>query len=113
MEIKGKLLQFLPSQSGEGKNGPWKKQEIVVEQVGQVPKKVCISVWGDKLNVAQYAVGASLTIQVDVESREYNGRWYTEVKAWKIEGAATSSSEPSYSDSEPPIVSQDPDDLPF
>lgn len=113
MEIKGKLLQFLPPQTGEGKNGPWKKQEIIVEQQGQVPKKVCVSVWGDKLNVAQYPVGASITAQVDVESREYNGRWYTEVKAWKIEGSGSVTSEPSYSDPEPPIVSQDTDDLPF
>ena len=113
MEIKGKLLQFLPPQTGEGKNGPWKKQEIIVEQQGQVPKKVCVSVWGDKLNVTQYPVGAPLTVQADVESREYNGRWYTEVKAWKIEGAGASSGEPSYSDSEPPFASQDPDDLPF
>lgn len=113
MEIKGKLLQFLPPQTGEGKNGPWKKQEIIVEQQGQVPKKVCVSVWGDKLNVAQYPVGASITVQIDVESREYNGRWYTEVKAWKIEGAGAAPAETSFSDPEPPFVSQDTDDLPF
>jgi len=69
MEIKGKLLQFLPPQTGEGKNGPWKKQEIIVEQQGQVPKKVCVSVWGDKLNVTQWPGGAALTVQEDVESR--------------------------------------------
>lgn len=117
MEISGKLIQLLPPQTGEGKNGPWKKQDIIVEQQGQVPKKVCVSIWGDKLNIAQYAIGDSLTLQADVESREYNGKWYTDVKAWKIEGASSGaqsrSSEPSYSDPEPVVGSQDIDDLPF
>ena len=115
MEIKGKLIQLLPPQTGEGKNGPWKKQDVVVEQQGQVPKKVCVSIWGDKLNIAQYPVGSALTLQVDVESREFNGKWYTDVKAWKIEGASAGGAAPDspFPDSEPPFVSQDPDDLPF
>jgi hypothetical protein len=117
MEIIGKLIQLLPPQTGEGKNGPWKKQDIIVEQQGQVPKKVCVSIWGDKLNIEQYAIGSMLTLQADVESREYNTKWYTDVKAWKIEGASSGqepkSSEPSYVDSEPAIASQDTDDLPF
>lgn len=41
--------------------------------------------WGDKISEAQLQVGAQLTISFDVESREYNGRWYTDVKAWKVE----------------------------
>lgn len=114
MEIKAKLLQLLPPQTGEGKNGPWKKQDIIVEQQGQVPKKVCISIWGDKLNIGQYAIGTPLTLQVDVESREFNGKWYTDVKAWKIEGANSGNPENAYADPEPPFLSQDPgDDLPF
>ncbi len=115
MEIKGKLVQFLPAQTGEGKNGPWKKQDIIVEQQGQIPKKACISVWGDKLNVAQWPVGTLLTVQIDVESREFNGRWYTDLKAWKIEADKSSSGQDSFSpDPEPPFVSQDStDDLPF
>ena len=87
MQLTAKLIQVLPLQTGTGKNGQWKKQDIIVETEGQYPKKVCVSVWGDKINESQLQVGAQLTISFDVESREYNGRWYTDVKAWKIEAA--------------------------
>jgi len=85
MQLLAKLIQLLPLQSGTGKNGQWKKQDMIVETDGQYPKKVCISVWGDKINDDQLKVGNRLKIDFDVESREYNGRWYTDVKAWKIE----------------------------
>ena len=85
MQIQAKLIQLLPLQTGEGKNGPWKKQEIIVETEGQYPKKICISIWGDKANEGVLQVGNMLDISFDVESREYNGRWYTDVKAWKVE----------------------------
>ena len=87
MQLTAKLIQVLPLQTGTGKNGQWKKQDIIVETEGQYPKKVCVSVWGDKISENLLQVGAQLAISFDVESREYNGRWYTDVKAWKIEPA--------------------------
>lgn len=90
MQLTAKLVQLLPLQTGAGKNGPWKKQDIIVETEGQYPKKVCISIWGDKINDSLLKTGAMLTISFDVESREYNGRWYTDVKAWKVETAGAS-----------------------
>ncbi len=87
MDIKGKLIQLLPLQTGTGKNGEWKKQDIIIETQSQYPKKVCISIWGDKINTSQLQIGKMLNISFDVESREYNGRWYTDVKAWKIDAA--------------------------
>ena len=85
MELVAKLIQLLPLQTGQGKNGAWKKQELIVETEGNYPKKVCISVWGDKIDEKLLVIGNKLKIQFDVESREYNSRWYTDVKAWKIE----------------------------
>lgn len=87
MQLIAKLVQVLPLQTGTGKNGEWKKQDIIVETEGQFPKKVCISIWGDKIKNEVLQVGAQLNISFDVESREYNSRWYTDVKAWKIEPA--------------------------
>jgi C1A family cysteine protease len=87
MQLTAKLIQVLPLQTGTGKNGQWKKQDIIVETEGQFPKKVCITIWGDKINENQLQVGSQLAISFDVESREYNGKWYTDVKAWKIEAA--------------------------
>ena len=89
MEIIGKLVQVLPLQTGTSKNGEWKKQDIIIETQGQYPKKVCIAIWGDRINPAQLQTGNQLKISFDVESREFNGRWYTDVKAWKIENAQT------------------------
>lgn len=92
MQLTAKLIQLLPLQTGTGKNGQWKKQEFIVETEGQFSKKVCISIWGDKINDSQLQIGNDLRIDFDIESREYNGRWYTDVKAWKIELASSGSS---------------------
>lgn len=119
MQITAKLIHLLPLQKGAGKNGEWKKQDIVVETDGQYPKKVCISIWGDKIEENKLKVGNTLTIDFDVESREYNGKWYTDVKAWKIELSGSAGAGPSddfipYSNetsSMPPPSATD--DLPF
>lgn len=117
MELKAKLIQLLPLQTGSGKNGPWKKQDVIVETEGTYPKKVCISIWGDKIDGSVLQIGSMLSISFDIESREYNGRWYTDVKAWKIEPAAggaapakQSGNQDEYHDT--PLTSSD-DDLPF
>lgn len=84
MNISGKVVQVLPIQTGTSKAGnPWQKQEFILEQGGQYPRKVCISLFGD--NVAKTPqVGQVITASVDIDSREFNGRWYTEIKAWNI-----------------------------
>jgi hypothetical protein len=116
MQLIAKLVQMLPIQTGTGRNGEWKKQDIIVETDGQYPKKICISVWGDKINASQLVVGNKLKIDFDVESREYNSRWYTDVKAWRIEVAGASGN--STSDEIPPpdyepIERSKDDDIPF
>ena len=90
MQLTVKLIQLLPLQTGISKNGEWKKQDIIVETEEQYSRKICISVWGDKINNVVLEPGAMLKIDFDVESREFNGRWYTDVKAWKIENLSTS-----------------------
>ncbi|HCO68909.1 MAG TPA: hypothetical protein DIT04_14285 [Dysgonomonas sp.] len=123
MQITAKLIQVLPVQSGVGRNGEWKKQDVIVETDGQYPKKICISIWGDKASEAVLQVGNILDISFDVESREYNGRWYTDVKAWKVDIAMPAGSEPmgapDYLQQAPPppapvdFTQDDADDLPF
>jgi len=108
MEIKGKLVQKLPPQTGQGRNGEWKRQEFIIELEGTYPKKVCISSWGDKVNVDALVEGAMLNVSFDVESREFNGKWYTNLTAWKV-----STSDESQSHSLPPIEAYNPDmDMP-
>lgn len=112
MEISGKIIQLLGVQTGQGKNGTWKKQEFILETGDAYPKKVCIAVWGDKIDMSQFRIGDPVQVSFDVESREYNGRWYTDVKAWKVagQGSGGGSAAPTYSG---PIDPMPEDDLPF
>ena len=93
LQLKGKVTQLLEEQSGESRNGPWRKQEFILETEGQYPKPVCIVQWGENIESFGIQEGETLTVHIDIQSREYNGRWYTDVKAWKVEragdGAAT------------------------
>lgn len=85
LKISGKVTDILETQSGESKNGPWKKRDFILETGGEYPKKVCITQWGDQIDTNNVQKGDSITVSIDIQSREYNGRWYTDVKAWKIE----------------------------
>ncbi|WP_075348987.1 DUF3127 domain-containing protein [Algoriphagus marinus] len=86
MELSGKVIQKLPEVGGNSKSGnAWRKQEFIIETEGQYPKKVCVSLWGDKIDQFAIGMGEQVTLSIDVESREYNGRWYTEVKAYRVD----------------------------
>ena len=84
MEINGKIIELLPEKSGESANGAWRKQEYILETDTQYPKKICFMVWSDKIDELAIKEGENLVVSIDLESREYNGRWYTDVKAWKV-----------------------------
>lgn len=101
-------------QSGQGKNGTWKKQEFILETPGQYPKKVCLSLWGEKVDETRLVVGEKITASINIESREYNGRWYTDVRAWKIaKGGGSGNDAPPIDSSFTPDASSGSDDLPF
>lgn len=86
LELIGKLIKVLPEVSGQSQKGAWVKQEFVIETIDQFPKKVCMTAWGDKASdLKQYATGDTLKVTINLESREYNDRWYTEARAWRIE----------------------------
>lgn len=87
MEIKGKIIAALPEVSGVSKTGnAWKKREYVLEDnSGQFPRKVAFTCFGDNADRVVLKVGDEATIYFDIESREYNGRWYTDIRCWKAE----------------------------
>jgi hypothetical protein len=126
LEITAKLVKIMDEVTGEGKNGTWRKQEFVVESGDQYPKKICMNVWGDRIEMLKgFAVGDTMKVSFDIESRDYQGRWYTDVKAWRIEGATEgqpsqestpqkSSNQPKTADPFPEeMLSSSADDLPF
>lgn len=113
MQLTAKLIQLLPVQTGSGKNGQWKKQDIIVETEGKFPKKVCMSIWGDKIDVRQLQLGNQLTISFDLESREFNGRWYTDVKVFKLETAGGSTTRSDEYNQEYVAPTAADEDMPF
>ena len=85
MEIKGKVVQVLPMEGGTSKSGnQWSKASLIVEvaENPQYPKKIKISNMKNADAFSKIAIGTEVTFKVEIESREYNGRWYTEVNCW-------------------------------
>ena len=88
MEISGKIIQVLPEQGGVSKTSgkEWKLQAYVLETQEQYPRKVHFEVFGeDRIKANPCQLDDIVTVSFDIESREFNGRWYTSVRAWKIQ----------------------------
>ena len=120
LEISGKIIEILEVKSGQSANGEWRKQEYVLETEAQYPKKVCFMAWGEKIDQFNIQQGETVEVSIDLESREYNGRWYTDVKAWKVSrDDATAGSPPPFADQDryaPSSMDGSPignDDIPF
>lgn len=89
MEITGKLIKKLEPISGEGKNGTWTKQTFVIETEGQYPKQIAFDCFNDKCElIRNRIIGEQLTVKFDLESREYNGKYFTNVNAYSVTGPA-------------------------
>lgn len=131
MNIEGKIIIAFPEMSGTSKAGnAWKKREYVLETVGEsFPRKVHFDFFGERADQYPLQVGDVINLSFDIESREYNGRWYTSIRGWKAEpaaGAAAQAAQPaaygagisvppaSSAAPVPPIApANDSEDLPF
>lgn len=83
--VTGTITQILDEVTGEGAKGPWRKQQFILETEGQYPKQIALQVWGDNIDAFGITEGETITASIDIQSREYNGRWYTDVKAWRVD----------------------------
>ncbi len=90
MDIVGKIIQVLPVQEGISKTGnPWKVQSYVLETQEQYPRKVCFEIFGeDRIKNNPCNIDDVVTVSFDIESREFNGRWYTSIRAWRVQQGA-------------------------
>ena len=81
MELKGRIIQVMPLQSGIGQvsGKEWKKQEYILETQEQYPRKVCFQLSGNRIEQYPLSVGEEVIVSFDLESREAKGRWYTDV----------------------------------
>lgn len=129
MEITGKIIVAAEPRGGvSARTGnSWKVQEFVIETHDQFPRRCMFSVFGeDKLKEMNIQVGDELTVSFDIDAREYNGRWYNDLRAWKVQRAAApgAAAAPAPADiPAPTVAAADPlaapaagdpaDDLPF
>ena len=122
MEVEGKVVQILPATSGTSARGPWQRQDVVFELTQEFSRKVCVKFFNKPDDVAKLRVGGLYTVSFNLESREFNGRWYTDVSAWRIQskeqqpaaGAAAPMPDlPPIGAEEPAGTSAEVDDLPF
>ena len=126
MELAGRVIAVLEPKGGTSRNGnEWKVQEYVSETHDQYPRRRCFDVFGDdKIKQFNIQVGEELNVSFDIDAREWQGRWFNSIRAWKVErvGAAAPAAAPAYDMPTPPpaptaapefLSSDSTDDLPF
>lgn len=85
MDFEVTVSAVLPLVTGQSARGEWKKQDVIFDLPGEFNRKLCVGFWNDKaVDAAALRPGDRVALSVNVESREYNGRWYTEVRAWRM-----------------------------
>lgn len=88
MEIVGKVIQILPLQQGTSQRtgNSWAVQSFIIETQEQFPRKVCIELFGEeRIKQNPFSMDEIVTVNFDLESREFNGRWYTSARAWRVQ----------------------------
>lgn len=127
MEIKGKFLRLGNLVEGTSARGAWRKQELIIETIEQYPKQVCLLCWGDTIDaLATLGEGDVIKAGISIESREFNGKWYTDVRAFGLglvssapqqavveqpTPTPTPASQPTYQQAD--FFTEQADDLPF
>jgi hypothetical protein len=105
MNIIGKIIVALPEMTGTSKAGnPWKKREYVLETEETYPKKVHFDFFGERADQYPLSVGQRINLSFDIESREYNGRWFTSIRGWKaeqVDNAQTAAPQPMTGSADP------------
>ena len=126
MEFEGTVYRILPLTQGTSARGGWQRQDVVFDmQDGNFTRKICVTFFNRPDDVAKLKEGCTCRVSVNIESREYNGRWYTDIRAWRLqmpqpEAPAAAApmpdlppfgEEPAYPSATPAIA--ETDDLPF
>ena len=126
MELAGKVIAVLPPKSGTSRNGnEWTVQEYVIETHDQYPRRMCFDVFGaDKIQQFNIQVGEELNVSFDIDAREWQGRWFNSIRAWKVDRVSADQSVTPQQPPFPPVnaapaapvdfsAGDEKDDLPF
>lgn len=111
MEIVGKIIQVLPLQSGTSSRtgNSWQVQSYVLETQEQYSRKVCFEIFGeDKIKNNPCNIDDLVTVSFDIESREFNGRWYTSIRAWRVQQGDMTSAQPAAAAPQPAATAAAP-----
>lgn len=132
MEIVGKVVRLGAITEGQSARGPWRKQDLIIETEGQYPRTVCLSCWTNQIEEIQhFAPGQPIKAQIELSSREFNNKWFTDVRVWRFDSVGATTpivAQPQPMHQTPPVTAdpatapaqdcfppagQDTDDLPF
>ena len=138
MELAGRVIAVLEPKGGTSRNGnEWKVQEYVIETHDQYPRRMCFDVFGDddqyprrmcfdvfgddKIKQFNIQVGEELNVSFDIDAREWQGRWFNSIRAWKVERVGATPQMPPVEAPFPPVnaapadfsMTDEKDDLPF
>ena len=126
MELAGKVIAVLEPRGGVSKTGnEWKVQEYVIETHDQYPRRMCFDVFGaDKIQQFNIQMGEELNVSFDIDAREWNGRWFNSIRAWRVDRTPAAGGQPvppAGAAQFPPVnaapanftASDEKDDLPF
>ena len=132
MEITGKVVRLGALTEGTSARGPWRKQDLIIETEEQFPKTVCLTCWTNQIDeIQKFAPGQAIKAQIDLSSREFNGKWYTDVRVWRFDpvgaqpavaAAPAQQAQPAMHQTPPPAApaqeyfapaDESTDDLPF
>lgn len=121
MELTGKIIQVMDARSGVAKNSgnSWMVQEYVLETQEQYPHRMLFSIFGeDKIKQAAIKAGDNVIVSFDINCREFNGRWYNDIRAWKVEHPEQTQVLAPQGGDQTPVASpftpaDEKDDLPF
>lgn len=87
MDIEGVVFKILPPQQGTSARGAWHRQDVVFETNagGNFTRKVCVKFFNKESEVSALREGEAYTVSIDIDAHEYNGRWYNELSAWRVQ----------------------------
>ena len=85
MEFEGVVYKIMPATKGTSARGDWQRQEVIFEMPQEFSRKVCVIFFNKESEVARLKEGMTCTVSVNIESREFNGKWYTDVRAWRVQ----------------------------
>ncbi len=97
MELQGKVIAVLPERSGVSARGEWKSQQYVIETHDQYPRKLVFDIFGaDKIEQFAIKSGEEILVSFDIDAHEYNGRWFNNIRAWKVEHIDAAAAQAGY-----------------